>query len=54
MVVYFAQDPTKITALSKDMIPQKDTVAATSTGNCPGNKGSRCTETKDGLQGCSV
>ena len=54
MVVYVAQDPTELPAWSKDTIPQKDSGAGSSTGNCPGNDSSRCTETKDGLQGCSV
>ena len=49
MVVYVAQDPTKLPAWSKDTKPQKDTVAGTSTGNCTGNDSSRCAETKDGL-----
>ena len=51
MVVYVAQDPTELLAWSKDTIQQKDSGVGSLTGQCPVNNSSRCTKTKDGLQG---
>jgi len=53
-VVYVAQDPTKLPAWSKDTLRKTNTETGTPTGNHRGNDSSRCTEMKDGLQGCSV